>query len=154
MISKINYKNKIDVLEAVTRIKDYSKDFYVTINKERKFLTDLRLIENILNTQEVYASSEKEINGILLIYREKGYRPYVKILAENKDSIRNLIKFLLWNYSEKDLFIKVKKENPVLKIAQIYGFIFSGDRGSEILLFRKGEKRINKLGDRHGLNNK
>lgn len=146
MISKVNYKNRIDIFEAVNRIKDTHKDFYVTKNKERLFLTDLDFIEKILDTQDVYVLEEKEIKGLLLIYKEKGYRPYVKILADTYDAARDLIKFLIWNYVDKDLFIKVKKDNPVFKIAQKYGFVFSGDRGSEILLFRKGEKRIIKSG--------
>jgi hypothetical protein len=155
VIYRINYKSALSVIEFINRVKDFYKDMYITKNKERIFLTDLNLIEKVLDTQEVYVSEDKEINGILLIYKEKGYRPYVKILAINKDSTRNLIKFLVWNFSEKDLFIKVKKENPILKIAQDYGFVFSGDRGSEILLFRKGviKKNNYKLGEKDERNN-
>lgn len=152
MIYKVNYKRKIDIYEAVSRIKDYYKDFYITKNKERMFLTNLNFIEKILDTQDVYVLNDKEIKGVLLIYKEKGFRPYVKILADNQDSARNLFKFLIWNYLDKELFLKVKKDNPIIKIAQKYGFIFSGDRGQEILLFRKAEKRINK-GDKNANNN-
>ena len=148
MIRKINYKNSIDVFEFINRVPDKYQDMYITKNKERIFLKDLKFIEKILNTQEVYISEDKEINGLLLIYREKGFRPYVKILADNKETERNLIKYLIWNYSDKDLFIKLKKENSIIKIIQRYGFVFSGDRGQEMLLFRKGEPRPTKSGDK------
>lgn len=150
MITRINYKKSIDVYETINRIKDVYQDFYVTINKARVFLNNWHIIKKILNTQEVYALSTEDIKGLLILYREKGFRPYVKILAEDSDSQRDLIKFLIWNFSNEDLFIKLKKNNPLSRIIQRYGFIFQGDRGQEILLFRKGEKRSTKpLGDKN-----
>jgi len=149
VITRINYKKSIDVYETINRIKDAYQDFYVTINKARVFLNNWHIIKKILNTQEVYALSTNDTKGLLILYKEKGFRPYVKILAEDSDSQRDLIKFLIWNFSDKDLFIKLKKANPLARIIQRYGFIFQGDRGQEILLFRKGERKSNKpLGEK------
>ena len=160
MITKINYTKSIDVYEAVSRIKDYYKDFFFTQDTHRIYLDDLKVIDKILDTQEVYVLEEKQIEGILIIYRSKGFRPYVKILASNYDTQRDMLKYLIWNFSEVDLFFKLKKENPLVKLVQKYGFVFIGNRGTfdkpgtEYLLYRKGEKKTIKLGDNHARINK
>jgi len=143
MIQRLNLSNQVDVKEFIKNTKDYYSELYVTYKKERIFLNNEYILEKILKHQEIYGIFEKELNGILVIYREKGYRPYVKILTKDKNSQSKLIKFLMWNLSEKDLYIKLKKENPLSKYIQKFGFLFLGDRGQEILLFRKGIKKIN-----------
>jgi hypothetical protein len=145
MIKRLNYENAIDVLEFIKRVNDLYEDFYLTKEKNRLFLDNLFLINKVLNSQEMYALTEKETKGLLLIYRQNGYRPYIKILADNQDSERNLIKYLIWNFSNQDLYIKLKKKNPLTRMIQRYGFVFAGDRGQEILLFRKGEKYVKKI---------
>lgn len=150
MIRRLNYKDAINIYEFILRCQDKFEDFYITQNKARKFFTDLNLIKKILKYQEVYAVEEKEITALLLIYREKGFRPYIKILCERKDLIYDLLKFLVWNFSQYEFYAKYKKENPITKIAQLttktgfskYGFKFCGSRGQEILLIhQKQEKR-------------
>lgn len=131
----------MDILEFVKRIPDKYEDFYITINKNRVFLKDLDIIKKLLKRQTFYGLYNPFLTGIMLIYREKGFRPYLKILAEDYKSASNLIKFLIWNHSHEDLFIKIKKDNPINKIMRKYGFIFHGGRGSEILLTRKGTKQ-------------
>jgi len=51
----------------------------------------------------------------------------------------------MMNFSEQDLYIKLKKENPLTKYIKYFGFIPAGDRGLEILLFRKGIKILHKM---------
>lgn len=143
MIQRLNLSNLVDVKEFIKNTKDYYSELYITYKKERLFLNNEYILEKILKHQEIYGVFEKELTGILLIYREKSYRPYVKILAKDRDSQSKLIKFLMWNFSEKDLYLKLKKENPLSKYIQKFGFIFLGDRGQEILLYRKGIKKIN-----------
>jgi len=143
MIQRLNISNQVDVKEFIKNTKDYYSELYITYKKERLFLNNEYILEKILKHQEIYGVFEKELTGILLIYREKSYRPYVKILAKDRDSQSKLIKFLMWNFSEKDLYLKLKKENPLSKYIQKFGFVFLGDRGTEILLYRKGIKKIN-----------
>ena len=148
MIERLKPKQSLDFLEFVSRASDIHNDFYITINKVRTFFQDLRLIKKVVETQEVYALWEKELKGILIIYREKGFRPYIKILASSVKMQSDLVKYLIWNFSNKDLYIKLKKQNSLVKTLQRYGFIFAGDRGIEILLFRKGDKELRKIGDK------
>jgi len=143
MIQRLNISNQVDVKEFIKNTKDYYSELYITYKKERLFLNNEYILEKILKHQEIYGVFEKELTGILLIYREKSYRPYVKILAKDRDSQSKLIKFLMWNFSEKDLYLKLKKENPLSKYILKFGFVFLGDRGTEILLYRKGIKKIN-----------
>jgi hypothetical protein len=142
MIDRLSSRNALDVVEFVNRVNDRCQDFYFTKDKRRIFLTDLKIVSSVLQTQEIYALIDGEIKALLLIYREKGYRPFIKILSDTENNARNIIKFLIWNFSDKDLYIKVKKYNYLSKLCQRYGFIFNGNRGEEILLFRKGERKI------------
>jgi hypothetical protein len=148
MIRQLTLKDKISVYDFISRTKDVWEDFYITTNKSRVFLKDFKLIEKLLKYQTLVALEESgEIKALLLIYREKTFRPYVKILSEKNDYIYDMFKYLNWNFN-CELFIKCKKTNPVSKIAQKFFFNFIGDRGSEILLVRqkreiKNDKSIN-----------
>jgi len=145
MIKRINYKYAIDVFEFIKRVKDVHEDMYITENKERYFLKDLKIIEKILKSQEVYILEKKDVKGILLIYRSKGFRPYVKLLSENSKYAIDMLKFLKWNFSEIDLYFKLKKENPLSEQIKRTGFTMIGDRGRELLFFKKGIKQLYKL---------
>jgi hypothetical protein len=144
MIQRLKLKQNLDVLEMISRVKDYYQDFYLTINKERIYINNLRLIEKLLKYQEVYGVYTTELKGIMVIYREKGFRPHVKFLTEKRDYTFDLLKHLNWNFSE-ELFAKVKVANPLSKILQMKGFIFKGNRGEEILLI-KPKREIKKDG--------
>ena len=148
MIKRLTHKNAIDMYEFCLRCQDKYEDWYITKNKTRLMIKDLKLIENLLKTQEVYAIEEKEIKALLLILKEKNYRTYIKVLAEKNDDIYSLFKWLNWNINQ-ELYLKVKKVNPISKISQKFFFNFIGDRGSEILLAKhkreiKNDKPINK----------
>jgi len=144
MIQKLHHKKHlIDVYDFVLNCKDVYQDFYITSNKERKFLTDLKLIEKILKHHIVIGIFDGNLKALLIIYKEKGFRAYVKILSEKRDYVYDLLSFLLWNYNKLELYIKLKKENPISRIIQYrkYGFKFCGSRGREILLIRNKEKK-------------
>ncbi len=157
MIVRLNCKNKIDVYNFVISNPDKFEDCYVTINKERKFLKDLKLIEKILKYQEVYALYEKGIEGILIIFKEKGFRSYLKILAKNSKIEWNLLRYFSWNYFD-EIYAKLKLDNPLTRTLQkqnkvtkklIFGFISKGNRGKEILLCRpRQEKRQIIIGEK------
>jgi hypothetical protein len=149
MIRKLNYHDSISVYDFILRTQDKFEDFYITQNKGRIFLKDLKLIEKLLKYQTIVALEESgEIKALLLILKEKGFRTYLKILAEKNDYVYDLMKYVNWNYN-CELFIKAKKTNPISKISQKFFFNFIGDRGSEILLAKhkreiKNDKSINK----------
>jgi len=154
MIKRLNQKNICDIVEFVKKDYDKFEDFYITSDRKRLFLNDSRLVKKLLKKQEIYGIYDKELEGLLMIYREKTYRPYIKILSINKDVAKKLIAFLMFNFAEQDLYCKFKKQNPLTVIIQKYGFIFQGDRGQEILLFRKGIKSKNIRGEFDADNNR
>jgi hypothetical protein len=143
MIERLKIKHKVEVFDFINKVKDYYEDTYITINKERKFLkNNWSLIEKTLRTQEVYGVFNNGLKGLLIILHEKGYRPYVKLLTENSKYTIDLLKFLKWNFFEVDLYFKLKKENPLTLQIKKTGFIMVGDRGRELLFFKKKMKQL------------
>ena len=143
MIQKLKIQNKIDVYEFLSRVIDRYEDFYLTKNKERHFLkNNWSLITEVLEKQEVYGLFQGELKGLLIILHEKNFRPYVKLLTENSKYSIDMLKFLKWNWFEKDLYFKLKKENPLSSTIIKTGFIKIGDRGRELLFFKKGMKQL------------
>ena len=146
MIKRLNYKNYIDLFDFLSNTNDRFEDFYVTLDKERKFLkNNWSLIKKVLHKHECYGLIDKGMNGILMIVRDKGYRPYVKLLTKSSKYNIDLLKFLKWNFLEVDLYFKLKKENPLAEQIKKTGFIKIGDRGREILFFKKGIKQLYKV---------
>jgi hypothetical protein len=143
MIKKLNQKNLIDLIDFFNRVFDKYEDTYITEEKERKFFkNNYLLIKKILKYQECYGFYDEKLRGILIIVREKGFRPYVKLLAENSKITIDLLKFLKYNFFEKDLYFKLKKENPLSTTIIKTGFVMIGDRGKELLFFKKGLKQL------------
>jgi len=136
MIRRLKNSDEISIYEFISKIEDKFQDFYITKNKQRIFLKDLNLIKKLLKTQEIYAIDDGEIHALLIILKEKGYRTYIKVLAEKPNYIYDLLKFLNWNFNT-EFFIKAKKYNPIIKIAQQLFFNFVGGRGNEILLIKR-----------------
>jgi hypothetical protein len=146
MIKHLNYKNYIDLFDFLSCTNDRYEDFYVTIDKERKFLkNNWYLIKKVLHKHECYGLVDKGFNGIIMIVRDKGFRPYVKLLTKSSKYNIDLLKFLKWNFSEIDLYFKLKKDNPLSEQIKRTGFIKVGDRGREILFFKKGIKPLYKV---------
>ncbi len=146
MIQRLNENSTIDLIEFFNRVIDKHKNFFITENNTRKFFKgNWNLIKKILKTQEVYGIYEQECKGILIIYKEKGFRPYIKLLSETRSAEAALIKYLMLNFSEQDLYIKLKKTNPLAKYIGYFGFIPQGDRGQEVLMYRKGIKVLHKM---------
>ena len=133
MIIRLREKNIIDVLDLVNRIEDKFEDFYFTFNKERIFLkNNPKLIKKILKRYECYGVYDKDLEGIALVYNEKGFRTYIKFLSFYDRVSNKIIQYILWN-TDKDIFIKIKKNNTIAKYI-MNSFTVIGDRGKEILL--------------------
>ena len=146
LITRATYKNSIDILEFINRVKDNFQDMYITENNARLFLTDLQLIKKILKTQEVfYYENSGEIKGLLIILKEKKFRTYLKILTTDYNATNALMKFFVWNRNEIDIFCKLKATNPIANVIRKFGFFVKGNRGKELLLEKKGFKTLNKI---------
>lgn len=135
MIRRLKEKDAINFYDFILRCKDKYEDFYITCDKQRIFINSLNVIKKLLKYKEVYAVENNGIKGIILIFRQKEFRPYIKILVEKMDYSYDLIKFLFWNFEKQELFIKVKRENPICKILQ-KRFNFIGSRGKEVLYMK------------------
>jgi len=141
MIQRLGLKNLQDLNCLIQDIKDNYQDFYITKDRERTFLKDLNLISKLLKTQEIYGIFDGELKAIMMIYKEKGFRPYLKFLSNKTKYTYHLLKYLSWNNND-EIFLKVKKSNPLANISLRFGFRFIGNRGNEILLIRnKKEKK-------------
>lgn len=140
MIQRLNSKNLYDIYCFVKDVQDNHEDFYITKNRERIFLKDLNSILKLLKTQEIYGIFDGELKAIMMIYKEKGFRPYLKLLSKKTKYSYHLLKYFSWNYSD-EIFIKVKKSNPLANIALRFGFRFIGNRGSEILFIREKKEK-------------
>ena len=139
---KINKEDKIKISSIIEKISDIYKDFYITKNNLRLFIHDnVDLLFDCLNNGDKIVYGEE---GILLVtgYSDSSKRKYLKILSENINDAIKLITLLIWNLESIDLYIKVKKYNPIIKALMENDFRFFAGRGKELLYLRKG--KINK----------
>lgn len=146
--STLNKKQKEKVIDIILNIEDVYKDFYLTINNQRLFIREnLELLFKKLRKGDKIAYGNY---GLLIVtgISDKAKRKYIKILANDKEA-KNLLKFLAWNFN-KELFIKVKKNNPLINILLKSGFFQIGNRGKEVLLKRNKWE----LKHEHNINNK
>lgn len=134
---KVSEKEKSILENLLDEIVDNWRDFYATKEKLRLFLSDNRnILYESLNKGDKVVFSENQ--GIVYVtgYSDNFPRKYLKILAKDNESANKLLKVLLWNI-KTDLWIKIKKNNPILSTLQKNNFVFRGNRGKEILLVRK-----------------
>lgn len=152
MVEKVKY-NKFTTEVLSTNIKDTYQDFYITKDKERMFFHSIKtakLFTKMLQRGEVCFKDEAQ--GLLITYgiHDKAPRKYIKILAQDMISAKRLLTVFLYQYGNKEFFLKIKRNNPLNRLVQGLGFIFLGGRGNEILLVRKADKinRSNHYGDK------
>lgn len=116
---------------------DLYGDFYSTKNNIRISLRDnIDILFSYLRKGSKFAYELDNEKGIALILKEKGFRTYLKILTRDEKLAGNLLKIINWNTSE-DLYVKLHKNNPLIKIFIKQGYKIKGDRGSEFLLYRQ-----------------
>lgn len=134
---QISKKEKSIIDNILVEYTDIYKDAYITKNNLRLFLKENSgLMYEGLGKGDKIAFDENL--GLIFIcgYSDKFPRKYLKILAKNEDSANQLLKILSWNIKE-DLYAKIKKTNPIMRVLERNGFRFIKDRGAEALLFRK-----------------
>jgi len=143
MIKRLNFHNSLDLQIFLEECFDRYSEFFITKDKQRYFLkNNSQLITEVLKKQEIYGFFEDGLKGILLIFREKGFRPYLKILAKSNKVNKDLVKFFLWNFMKEEVYCKVKKANPLFNILVAKAFYVLGNRGTECLLIKKAIKGL------------
>ena len=132
-----NKKEKRLIETVLCDTVDLYGDFYSTQQNIRISLRDNPdvLFNYLKKGSQIVYEIDKE-NGIALILKEKGFRTYLKILTKDEKLASNFLKIVNWNIKE-DVFVKLHKNNPLLKVFQRNQYVFQGNRGSEVLLMRK-----------------
>lgn len=136
----VNKKEQKLIRSLLMTVKDKYKDFYITKNNKRIFLTDGTNHKKLFSCLKQGDKIIFNENGLLLIigYSDKSPRKYIKVLAKNNKTIRNLLRVLFWENIKTDLYVKLKKDNNAIKVFEKHGWKFFGSRGEEILLVRRG----------------
>ncbi len=141
---KLSKKEETTVFTFLQEIEDTFRDFYITKNNLRLFLKDNPelLSESLKNGDKIVYGNEE---GLILVigWSDKAERKYVKILALDENSADRLLKAMVWHI-KTDLYIKLKKTNPLLAVLKRNNYHFLGDRGLEVLLCRKYISKENK----------
>lgn len=139
-----NTKNQVaDLADILSNCK--SDDFYITENNQRVIVDNVDILKRMLyQSNNIYYINDYDTDrkGILLVWKSINNditRNYVKFIAKDADSLRDLLTVFLWNYPN-ELYIKIDKQSKFLKTFYSKGFRFSGGRGNQVLL--KKDKRI------------
>ncbi len=136
---QIGKKEQATIVGILNDISDSYSDFYLTKENMRLYLKENSelMFEGLKNGDKI--TYEEEL-GIIFItgWSDNFSRKYVKILAKDSHSAGKLIKRMLWELKNTDLYIKIKTNNPIKQILEENKFNFKGLRGKEILLMRKG----------------
>ena len=122
---------------GVSKVETIYGDFYITRNNLRLYIKENKnLLFECLKKGDKIVFDEKR--GIIFVtgWSDKAPRKYIKILSKDEESADKLLKIFLWQVN-CDVYAKVNKNNPVKKVLQRNNFKFVGDRGREILLYRK-----------------
>lgn len=141
--SGLSKKEKPEVASIISELTDVYSDFYITKNNLRLFIK-----ENMPALFECVQKGDKIAycpGGVLIVtgFSDKMPRKYVKILAKDLQTAENLLKVMNWHL-DCNLYIKIKKNNPLKSVLMKCGFQFLGGRGKEILLTKKGAKNVNR----------
>ncbi|MFH0805964.1 MAG: hypothetical protein V1901_03765 [Patescibacteria group bacterium] len=152
MITLVNAKSFENEM-LFSEINDVYESFYITIDNERKFFKDVKIIRkyaSLLNRGELCFKDENK--GFLITYglNDKLQRKYIKLLVKNNYTARRLLTVFLYNHGNIEWYIKIKKYDPLLNVLlnKIIGFkSFFPPRGNEILLVRP-KMQLNKLVDK------
>jgi len=118
---------------------DLYGDFYVTKDNVRIYLRDnIDILFKYLKKGDRIVYEQNNENGLIIVtgWSDKSARKYVKVLSKDEQLVGDLLKIMNWNV-QCDLYVKIKKNNPLLKIFQRNQYQFVGNRGQEVLLMRK-----------------
>lgn len=120
-------KNEVPtVRNLVDEIVDTYSDFYITKNNLRLMIKDnFDLVLDGLKKGDKIAFDDTGM-AIVTGYSDKSPRKYLKILVRDIKHVDPLLKILFWNVKEKEVYIKLKNNNPLknylLSKPSVYAF--------------------------------
>lgn len=139
--STLSEKDKKQIFSILEELSDYYSDFYITRNNIRLYIKEnIEILYKLLNNGDKILFDEDGI-AVIIGYSEKSPRKYLKLLSKDEKIADKFLKNLDWNIPD-DIFIKIKKNNPLKQILLRNKYKFIGDRGKEILLMKKGVKYV------------
>lgn len=133
--SKLTESEKVELKAIIEKLDDLYADFYITKNNLRLFIKEnLTVLFEELDKGDKIVYNDK---GVIVIngFSDSHPRKYIKILSGDLKITNELLKVLFWNI-KMDLFIKIKKNNPIREVLEVNGFRFLAGRGKEILMKR------------------
>lgn len=158
--NQLSKKEELEIGFSITEISDIYGEFFITRKNLRLYLKEnTSLLFEILKKGD-YIAYDTEGIAIVTGFAEKtitvfdirekkekiiNTRKYIKFLTNNNKIAEGLLCVILWHLGDKDLYCKIRNNNPIKEILLRKGFSFRGGRGKEVLLCREG-KRIKKLG--------
>ena len=136
----LSKKEKKEVSFLLFELTDIYSDFYITKNNLRLFIKENQdILFECLRRGDKIAFSEGGL-GVIVGFSDKASRKYLKILTKTDKDVDSLIKIISWNL-DCDLYVKIKKNNPLREVLERNYFRFIGGRGKEILLVKKAKKK-------------
>ena len=130
--SKLTKIEKEKVKAILDNSIDFYADFYLTKQNLRLFIkSNLEILFEELDKGDLITYTNK---GVLVVngYSDNRDRKYVKILCDDLKTGDALLKSL--EDLKIDLFIKIKRTNPLKEVLEKNGFKFFKNRGKEMLL--------------------
>ena len=133
-------KKEVRIIENIMENTiDLYADAYITRQNIRISLREnIDIFIKCLNKGDEWVYDADREDGLAMIsgWSDKSKRMYVKVLTRDMDLANNFLKIIAFKAS-CDLYCKLKKNNPLVKVFQKNNYQFVGDRGSELLLCRK-----------------
>lgn len=133
--SKLTETEKEKVKTILANLIDFYAEFYLTQARTRLFIKEnLEILFEELDKGDkiVYTDS-----GVLVVngFSDDWDRKYVKILCDDLKTGDKLLKSL--EELKTDLFIKIKRTNPLKEVLEKNEFKIFKNRGKEFLMIRK-----------------
>lgn len=136
----INPNEESNINSLIDNILDLYSDFYITRDNLRLMITankDL-FLECLAKGDKVIWDEEI---GILFVtgFSDKAKRIYIRPLCKDLKSVNKLVQSLNKNLPHYDLWIKIKKNNPIkhILLKKCNHFKYIASRGKEVLLCRQ-----------------
>lgn len=139
--SRLTKSEKTQITEMIQTFSDSWGEFYLTKNNMRLYIRENpEVLFNCLKDGDKICYNK---NAIIIItgFSDNFNRHYMKFLTKTPANIDELLKEINWNIT-CDLFVKIKKNNPLLSVLKNNCFSFFKDRGKEILLLREYIKEV------------
>lgn len=138
--SKLTEIEKEKVKTILANLIDFYADFYLTKNNLRLFIkSNLEILFEELDKGDKIVYNDK---GVLVVngFSDNRGRKFVKILCDDLKTGDKLLKSL--GDLEIDLFIKIKRTNPLKETLEQNGFEFFKNRGRETLMKKISKEKL------------